>query len=496
MAWVPAVPPRKGLSVSISHPAEDTADGVVRYRVMVRFDPATVAFDEGSLQGCPVESDAVVARIVDSCNNILVIRRFSEFDNVFKNLASIKGTSPPLPPLPEKKLFGSKDPKFVESRRLAIETFARAVLEHRSLFERSEFLNLIGFNNLQLWYALSDPDDASEPSDETLMNVLSIDSEVLRSDAIQRASMSKSDAVRRSIGRLLTFALKKDAGVQAFVYEHARVALVSVAERAESDSTRMWIARAITAYARNSDTAFALVARGDVRDALVKVANRSASRQAQEACIDAVKAVSERSAGGKQLFLSPGAREALAYLLVRTQDVDLSRRLLDILLDLILALPAFKTIPPDLFDTSTVHGALGAARDRAEAAADASLHDSVSKAMVLCKCPPDVAAASPLSAAPPAVVASASAAKKPPVVESAVATTTLAEHEANVMAAVDDFLGDDDLDDLVADGARGGTAAVDDFLADDDDDGAELDGVARAPESPGPKISIDDFLDD
>ena len=73
-----------------------------------------------------------------------IYRRFSDFETVFKRLVDMK-PEPPLPPLPEKKLFGSNDPAFVEKRRCEIEFFIRSVIQNRFLLSDVEFLALVGF---------------------------------------------------------------------------------------------------------------------------------------------------------------------------------------------------------------------------------------------------------------------------------------------------------------------------------------------------------------
>ncbi|ORC91222.1 putative p21-activated kinase 3 [Trypanosoma theileri] len=80
-------------------------------------------------------------------------RRFSEIYPVFKRLVELQ-PSPPLPPLPEKKFFGSTDPIFVEKRRREIETFLRAVCRNRFLVHDVAFLSLIGFSDAKAALAL------------------------------------------------------------------------------------------------------------------------------------------------------------------------------------------------------------------------------------------------------------------------------------------------------------------------------------------------------
>jgi hypothetical protein len=71
-----------------------------------------------------------------------VYRRFSDFDTVFKRLHGMNAI-PPLPPLPEKRYFGSTEPDFVEKRRVQIQTFLRGVQYNRDLAEDPEFLSLV-----------------------------------------------------------------------------------------------------------------------------------------------------------------------------------------------------------------------------------------------------------------------------------------------------------------------------------------------------------------
>jgi len=71
-------------------------------------------------------------------------RRFSEFDAVFRRLAEMK-PEPPLPKLPEKRLFGTSDPSFIEQRRREIEAFVVAVCSNRFLVNDVEFLTLVGY---------------------------------------------------------------------------------------------------------------------------------------------------------------------------------------------------------------------------------------------------------------------------------------------------------------------------------------------------------------
>ena len=99
----------------------------------------------------PITDGGVIKFKISICANTAseetlgyIYRRFSEFDSVFKRLASMNAI-PPLPPLPEKKMFGSSDTAFVEQRRLQIQTFLRGVQSSRDLSQDHEFHALIQF---------------------------------------------------------------------------------------------------------------------------------------------------------------------------------------------------------------------------------------------------------------------------------------------------------------------------------------------------------------
>lgn len=74
-----------------------------------------------------------------------VFRRFSEFYPVFKRLVSMN-PDPPLPPIPEKRVFGANEPSFIERRRREIEFFVQAVCRNRCLCADLEFLTLVGYD--------------------------------------------------------------------------------------------------------------------------------------------------------------------------------------------------------------------------------------------------------------------------------------------------------------------------------------------------------------
>ena len=73
-----------------------------------------------------------------------VYRRFNEFEAVFKKLISLN-PNPPLPPMPEKRYFGSNDAGFVEKRRNELEYFIRCVMANRTIHVDKEFRDLIGY---------------------------------------------------------------------------------------------------------------------------------------------------------------------------------------------------------------------------------------------------------------------------------------------------------------------------------------------------------------
>jgi hypothetical protein len=493
MAWVPPYPPTQGLSVAISNPVEGD-DGVVRYRVMSHFAESSTAFD-GPLISAPIPDAEVVNRIVNACNDVLVIRRFSEFDAVFKAFSGIK-TTPPLPPIPEKKLFGNKDPKFVEDRRLAIENYIKAVFQHPSLYRRPDFLHLIGFSSLQLWFALSGPDDEA-PTDGTLHAVFDVDSEILRSDVIQKANTARSDAVRRSTGRLLHYAMLSSSGVRAFAYENARLALTAVATKAEHDSTRYWIAQAVGDFASGSNATKQLVGRGDVRDALITVAEQSQSHKAMRACVRAIEMmVVHGSAGIKYLFVSEKVRLLLtSYVLKFTTPADITA-VVSIIKALCELVPEIPRCPPGLFIASDVHGALGFARDVAVTSKDSALHDLVLATMALTQTDVGAVASTPRPAPEtysPWSLQSLTQSRgvSNPSLPSAPlpsnAQATAVPHSTNISttivstkpSAADDFL-EEDFDAEVVPTAPAATTAsavstakqhnaVDDFLDDDDD---------------------------
>lgn len=71
-----------------------------------------------------------------------VYRRFREIHPVLEHL---KALQPSLPPVPEKRYFGSTRSTFVEERRKAIERFLTAVVARPAVAEDVSFLALIGF---------------------------------------------------------------------------------------------------------------------------------------------------------------------------------------------------------------------------------------------------------------------------------------------------------------------------------------------------------------
>eukprot|EP00758_Cryptobia_borreli_P016296 Tbor_TRINITY_DN6098_c1_g2::TRINITY_DN6098_c1_g2_i2::g.10399::m.10399/K17543/PXK; PX domain-containing protein kinase-like protein len=73
-----------------------------------------------------------------------IFRRFSEFETIFQRLIDMK-PEPKLPPMPRKKLFGSTEPAFVESRRAELETFLRRVIQNRFIVHDERFLYFVGF---------------------------------------------------------------------------------------------------------------------------------------------------------------------------------------------------------------------------------------------------------------------------------------------------------------------------------------------------------------
>lgn len=105
--------------VSITDPIRD--DGAVKYKVCIEH---------------PVHSGQTLSH---------VYRRYSEFETVFRRLVDLK-PDPPLPPVPEKKVFGATDPAFVERRRRELENFMHCVCSNRFLVSDLELLTLIGYD--------------------------------------------------------------------------------------------------------------------------------------------------------------------------------------------------------------------------------------------------------------------------------------------------------------------------------------------------------------
>ena len=114
------------MRVAVSDPVVD--GGVVKYKVSI----ATTGQPD---------------KILNSC-----FRRFNEFDTVFKRLLEMN-PDPPLPTLPEKRLFGNNDPAFIEKRRREIEAVVCAVCANRFLVSDIEFLTLIGFSAAKAAFA-------------------------------------------------------------------------------------------------------------------------------------------------------------------------------------------------------------------------------------------------------------------------------------------------------------------------------------------------------
>ena len=81
-----------------------------------------------------------------------VYRRFNEFEAVFRRLVEMR-PEPPLPPMPEKRLFGSNEPAFIEKRRCELEHFLRQVCLNRFLVSDIEFLALVGFSQAKEKYS-------------------------------------------------------------------------------------------------------------------------------------------------------------------------------------------------------------------------------------------------------------------------------------------------------------------------------------------------------
>lgn len=107
------------LRLSVTDPIRD--DGAIKYKVAV---------EQPNQPGCILS---------------FVYRRFSELEAVFKRLADLK-PDPPLPPIPEKKMFGSSEPAFIERRRREVEAFLHAVCANKFLVTDLEFLTLVGYD--------------------------------------------------------------------------------------------------------------------------------------------------------------------------------------------------------------------------------------------------------------------------------------------------------------------------------------------------------------
>ncbi|KAH9577764.1 Phox homologous domain [Trypanosoma melophagium] len=105
-----------------------------------------------------------------------IYRRFSEIYPVFKRLVELDPT-PPLPPLPEKRFFGTSDPIFIEKRRREIENFLRAVCRNRFLVHDVAFLSLISFSDAKVALALEAEkrNGISKSSKEGLLSYITFD---------------------------------------------------------------------------------------------------------------------------------------------------------------------------------------------------------------------------------------------------------------------------------------------------------------------------------
>lgn len=495
VAWVPDVPPTRGVRVEITHPTEAEADGVVRYRIHCVFDPRDTAYDAPPSLGPSAPPMAeILHRLTHLCNDAIVIRRFSEFDTVFKAIAATK-PDPPLPPLPEKRIFGNKDPKFVEERRKALEAFTNEVVRRHALSCRPDFLHLMGFSSVQLWFALAAGDDEAPP-DAVLESVLKTDTEALRGDLILRSATTKEDGVRRSIGRLLYYALHRgDATASVFVYEKVRVVLTSIASKAEHDVTMVWISRAIVAFATTlGDVGVGVVGRGDVRDALVRMASAAKSEAARVEVLAAMHAIITGSnIGAMQLYVTVASRDALANACADVYDTACVGRCVQCLDVLTRALPQISHVSQKLFHVDNVYTGLASARDRVPVSRDLAI-------VVMERAGGAADTPAPPAPSPPAPMA---AAPRGATGATAVAAVP-AKSSSNT--AVDDFLDDDDDEPAPSPSKPAaaaapadeelGAGAVDDFLDDDDDAAPAPTATTKHAAEPPSSSAVDDFLDD
>jgi hypothetical protein len=265
-----------------------------------------------------------------------------------------------------------------------------------------------------------------------------------------------------------------------------------------------------------SEAGFNLVARGDIRDALMRLAQRSTSPATLSAVVQATAALvlhQSNSIGIKQLFVVALVRDTIAGLLERHSDPSDTQALLRIVVESLETIPTSRAVTRQLFADPRLHGAFGLVRDRcnADPSTPVSLTSLLSQAMEATNCPPDVAASTPevISAAATAAATAAASvaltAKRPLTTPSAtpsakpaippLPTATIAALVPVKSGVVDDFLDDEDLEAVDI----GGGGAVDDFL-----DGDDADFLADSPK-PAPiaaaigankASTVDDFLDD